>query len=97
MWNRKEVETAPRRGSAIGRAGAQSTGLGEQVGALHVPWSGPAAPSPPSRRGLGSLMLCCAVLWTRSLAPQYPGRAWSSGKEDRNYNSHEALRKRCSQ
>lgn len=42
----------------IGRARAQSTGLGGQVGALHVPWSGPAAPSPPSRRGFGSLMLC---------------------------------------
>lgn len=57
MWNIKEVEIA--RGPVIGRAGEQSTGLGEQAGTLHVP-SGtcPASPSLSSLRGLGSLVLC---------------------------------------
>lgn len=36
MWNRKELE-ALEEGVWIGRVGAQSTGLEEQVDALHVP------------------------------------------------------------
>lgn len=37
MWTRKEVGIARGRDLEIGRVGAQSTGLEEQVDVLHVP------------------------------------------------------------